>query len=68
MYPQIFLDYVAVYDKFGDVTKLDTPTFFHGMRMGEQIEVQIEKGKTLIIKLNSIGEPDSDECVSFTST
>lgn len=60
MYPQIFLDYVAVYDKFGDVTKLDTPTFFHGMRMGEQIEVQIEKGKTLIIKLNSIGEPDSD--------
>jgi pyruvate carboxylase len=60
MYPQIFLDYVAIYDKFGDVTKLDTPTFFHGMRMGEQIEVQIEKGKTLIIKLNSIGEPDSD--------
>lgn len=45
MYPQIFLDYVAVYDKFGDVTKLDTPTFFHGMRMGEQIEVQIEKIK-----------------------
>src|SRR5699024_10266520 len=40
--------------------KLDTPTFFHGMRTGEEIEVVIQRGKTLIIKLNQIGEPDSE--------
>ncbi|WP_313470311.1 pyruvate carboxylase subunit B, partial [Carnobacterium sp.] len=57
MYPQVYLDYQKNYEQFGDVTVLDTVTFFHGMRTGESIEVQIEKGKTLIIKLNQIGEP-----------
>lgn len=65
MYPEVFLEYAATYQKFGDVTKLDTPTFFHGMRTGEQVEVQIEKGKTLIIKLNQIGEPDADGMRTF---
>ncbi|WP_251712703.1 pyruvate carboxylase [Lactococcus ileimucosae] len=58
MYPQVFLDYQKMQDAFGSVTLLDTETFLHGMRMGEQIEVQIEKGKTLIIRLDEIGEPD----------
>ncbi|MGE7365919.1 pyruvate carboxylase [Desemzia incerta] len=60
MYPQVFLDYDQSYNRYGDVTLLDTMTFFHGMRTGETIEVQIEKGKTLIIKLNQIGEPNSE--------
>lgn len=60
MYPQVFLDYTQSYKRFGDVTLLDTMTFFHGMRTGETIEVQIEKGKTLIITLNQIGEPNSE--------
>ncbi|UJF16494.1 pyruvate carboxylase [Jeotgalibaca sp. MA1X17-3] len=60
MYPEVFLNYIKTFEKFGDVTKIDTPTFFHGMRTGEQVEVQIEKGKTLIIKLNQIGEPNSE--------
>lgn len=60
MYPQVFLDYCKMHDQFGDVTLLDTPTFFHGMRTGESVEVRIEKGKTLIVKLIQIGEPDSE--------
>ena len=39
---------------------INTPEFLYGMRLGEEIEVKIEKGKTLIIKLVSIGEPQSD--------
>jgi pyruvate carboxylase len=58
MYPQVFLDYRTSFDSFGDVTLLDTPTFFHGMRLGETVSVQIEKGKILIIRLDEIGEPD----------
>ncbi|MGX7351090.1 pyruvate carboxylase [Enterococcus canis] len=58
MYPQVFLDYRKSYEQFGDVTLLDTPTFFHGIRLGETVTVQIEKGKTLIIRLDEIGEPD----------
>ncbi|WP_368252202.1 pyruvate carboxylase [Enterococcus sp. 2201sp1_2201st1_B8_2201SCRN_220225] len=58
MYPQVFLDYQAAYNQFADVTMLDTPTFFSGMRLGETINVEIEKGKILIIRLDEIGEPD----------
>ncbi|MGG5316161.1 pyruvate carboxylase [Enterococcus sp. AZ072] len=58
MYPQVFLDYQKSYAQFGDVTLLDTPTFFAGMRLGETISVQIEKGKMLIIRLDEIGEAD----------
>ncbi len=60
MYPEVFLGYIKTLNTYGDVTKLDTPTFFHGMRTGEEIEVVIQRGKTLIIKLNQIGEPDSE--------
>ncbi|KAF1296886.1 pyruvate carboxylase [Enterococcus sp. JM4C] len=58
MYPQVFLDYQKAYDQFGDVTLLDTPTFFQGIRLGESINVQIERGKILILRLDEIGEPD----------
>ena len=58
MYPQVFLDYRKMNDAFGDVELLETMTFFQGMRVGETVEVRIEKGKTLIITLDEIGEPD----------
>ncbi|HCJ4361341.1 TPA: biotin/lipoyl-binding protein, partial [Listeria innocua] len=60
LYPKVFLDYQEMISKYGDVTVLDTPTFYKGMRLGETIEVELEKGKILLIKLNSIGEPIAD--------
>ena len=47
-------------EKFGNVSVLDTLSFLYGLKLGEEIEVEIEKGKTLIIKLVSIGEPQHD--------
>ena len=58
MYPQVFLEYRKSYEQFADVKVLDTPTFFNGMRLGETINVELEKGKILIIRLDEIGEPD----------
>ena len=60
MYPQVFLDYCKAYEQFGEVKLLDTPTFFYGMRLGEKINVEIEKGKVLIIRLDEIGEADEE--------
>lgn len=68
MYPQVFLDYQKMQREFGAVTLLDTPTFLHGMRLNEKIEVQIEKGKTLSIRLDEIGEPDLVEIVFSSLT
>ncbi|WP_047981385.1 pyruvate carboxylase [Ornithinibacillus contaminans] len=60
LYPKVFMDYHDFYETYGDVSVLDTPTFFYGMRIGEVIEVEIEQGKTLIVKLISISEPRED--------
>ncbi|MFJ8259828.1 pyruvate carboxylase [Peribacillus asahii] len=60
LYPKVFEEYTKTVSLFGDVSVLDTPTFFYGLKLGEEIEVEIEKGKTLIIKLVSIGEPQHD--------
>lgn len=60
LYPKVFEEYVKTVDSFGDISVLDTPTFLYGLKLGEEIEVDIEKGKTLIVKLVSIGEPQHD--------
>ncbi len=60
LYPKVFDEYSQINSQFGDVSVIDTPEFLYGMRLGEEIEVEIEKGKTLIVKLVSIGEPQSD--------
>lgn len=60
LYPKVFEEYVQASEMFGDISVLDTPTFLYGLKLGEEIEVEIEKGKTLIIKLIEIGEPQHD--------
>jgi pyruvate carboxylase len=60
LYPKVFTEYIKTCDAYGDISVLDTPTFLYGMRLGEEIEVEIEQGKTLIVKLVSVGEPQAD--------
>lgn len=67
LYPQVFLDMVKHYEQYHDVSVLETPTFFYGMRPGEEIRVDIENGKTLVIKLIGVGSvrPDGMRTVYF---
>lgn len=67
IYPKVFSDYVKRYKKYGDLSVLDTPTFFFGMKAGEEIHVTIEEGKMLIIRMDSMTRPDSngDRTVQF---
>jgi pyruvate carboxylase len=60
LYPKVFMDYHKAVEQYGDISVLDTPTFLYGMRLGEEVEIEIEKGKTLIVRLVSIGEPQAD--------
>ncbi|WP_456271667.1 pyruvate carboxylase [Bacillus sp. AK031] len=60
LYPKVFMEYSQTVDAFGDISVLDTPTFLYGMRLGEEVEVEIETGKTLIVKLISVGQPQAD--------
>jgi len=58
MYPQVFKDFTNFRNSYDDLSGLPTPAFFYGLQVGEEIEVEIDPGKILIIKLISIGEPD----------
>ncbi|WP_082234296.1 pyruvate carboxylase [Halobacillus massiliensis] len=60
LYPKVYMDYQKFLEQYGDMSALDTPTFLYGMRLGEEIEVEIEQGKTLIVKLVSVGEAQKD--------
>ncbi len=47
-------------EEYSDTSVMDTLTFFYGLRQGEETAVEIEPGKTLIIKLTNIGDPRPD--------
>ncbi|TFB23335.1 pyruvate carboxylase [Filobacillus milosensis] len=60
LYPKVYNEYQDFVEKYGDVSVLNTPSFLYGLRLGEEIAVEIEQGKTLIVKLVSIGEAQKD--------
>ena len=58
MYPKVFADFDAAHEIYGPVSVLPTPTYFYGMKPQEEIFVDIEKGKTLVIRCFAIGDVD----------
>lgn len=57
-YPKVFEEGLKFWREFGDVSVVPTPIFFYGMQPGQDTTVTIEPGKTLLIRLLSIGAPD----------
>ena len=60
MYPKVWTEYVTDRLQYGDVGILPTPVFFYGMQPGEEVTVDIERGKTLIVRYVTSGEPNDD--------
>jgi pyruvate carboxylase len=60
MYPQVFADFAKFQREFSDVSCLSTPAFFYGLKPGEEVNVAIDEGKVLFIKLINVGSPDKD--------
>ncbi len=48
MYPKVFTDFAKTQDKYGPTEALPTPVYFYGLKEGEELFVEIEKGKTLV--------------------
>jgi pyruvate carboxylase len=44
--------------KYGDVSVLATRDYLYGLRPGEEHDVELEEGKTLILGLEAVSEPD----------
>jgi pyruvate carboxylase len=60
MYPKVFVDYAANRSSFGDVGTLPTAVFFYGMDPGQEINIDLERGKTLIVRYVTTSDPHED--------
>ena len=60
LYPQVFLDYDKHRAAYDNTSVIPTPAFFYGLEPGEEITVEIEPGKMLIIRYLTTGEPRDD--------
>jgi pyruvate carboxylase len=60
LYPEVFSKFDRFRQTYSDVSVLPTPAFFYGLKSGEEITVEIESGKTLIIKFLTFSEPHPD--------
>ena len=60
LYPKVYQEYTAHARDYSDTSVLPTPVFFYGQDTGEEFAVDIEEGKTLIIKFLTVSEPHAD--------
>ena len=60
LYPQVFDDFANHQQTYADTSILPTPAFLYGLEPGEEIAVDIEPGKTLIVRIQTIGDPHED--------
>ncbi|WP_299257452.1 pyruvate carboxylase [uncultured Aquimarina sp.] len=64
LYPKVFTGAYNHHLKYGNVMNIPTKNFFYGMTPGEEIIIELDKGKILLIELISIGEPHDDGMVT----
>jgi pyruvate carboxylase len=60
MYPREFPEFDRHRKEYGDTAVLPTEVFFYGMKTNQEIAVELDPGKTLIIKFIAVGEPESE--------
>ena len=57
-YPKVTEDYIRMFRQYGDLDVIPTNYFFFGMKPGAETTIEISRGKTLLIRLLSIGPAD----------
>jgi pyruvate carboxylase len=60
MYPDVFAKFAAARSQYGELEVLPTPQFFYGLAERNEVTIELEPGKTLIIRLLTVGEVRAD--------
>ena len=60
LYPKVFDEYMQFRIAHSDISVLPTRICFAPMEVGEEAAVEIERGKTLIVQLNNVGQVDDE--------
>ncbi|MEO9788064.1 MAG: pyruvate carboxylase [Aurantimonas coralicida] len=58
MYPKVFTDFAAAQELYGPVSMLPTPSYFYGIAQDEEVLIDLERGKTLVVRCLGFGETD----------
>ncbi|MBU3177679.1 pyruvate carboxylase [Clostridium estertheticum] len=58
LYPDVFDNYIKYIQEYGDLSRIGSDIFFHGLYEGETCEAEIADGKTHMIKLLHISKLD----------
>lgn len=66
LYQKVFEDHLKYKAEHGDLSRVGSDVFFHGMYEGETCEVEIASGKKLIVKLLEIGKVNNVGSVRLT--
>ncbi|MEH6681940.1 MAG: pyruvate carboxylase [Sediminicola sp.] len=65
LYPKVFTEAYEHHVKFGNVVNIPTKNFFYGMDIGEEIMVELDRGKNILVSLMLKGVPDEAGNVSI---
>lgn len=60
LYTKVFEEYLLFRKEYGDLSRMNSPVFFDGINEGEICEVEVEEGKTFIIRLVNIGKVNKE--------
>jgi len=60
LYPDVFENYIKYYMENGDVSRMGSDVFFHGLAEGETSEIEVAEGRVLVVEYLRMGKPDSE--------
>ncbi|WP_368292859.1 pyruvate carboxylase [Dehalobacter sp. TBBPA1] len=60
LYPKVYSDYLKSLDEFGHLYNLESHVFFYGLKEGETSEIELDEGKTMILKLVEVRDVDEE--------
>ncbi|MBL4602004.1 MAG: pyruvate carboxylase, partial [Emcibacteraceae bacterium] len=63
MYPKVYAEFAKTREKFGPISHLPTNVYFYGMVPFQEIMVDLEAGKTLVIRCQAISDVHDDGTV-----
>ncbi|GAB3273791.1 pyruvate carboxylase [Larkinella harenae] len=58
MYPKVYEEYYKAVQEHGDVSIIPTPAFLYGLKENEEILIEIDEGKNILVRLLYVSEPD----------
>ena len=60
LYPKVVEEYCRHRKEYGYMSRMGSHVFFNGMALGETNQINIEEGKTLVVKYLGLGDRNED--------